>query len=329
MGRSLRRWMFATGAVAGRSHEKSGTPCQDAVGAARLQGAVSIVLADGAGSARHSETGARLTVAATLQLLSTNFDVLYAADAESAQRQILAAVLARLTEEVQASGVQIADCASTLLFATVKDDRYIAGSLGDGVIACERAGRAEVLFHPLRGEHANETVFTTSRDAATMLSLKRGVLDEITSFALMSDGGAESLYVRREGRLASALSTLWLWLDTNAPEVVDAAIESNLRDLFSSQTGDDCSIGILRRVAVPAEQITTMDPAFQLAFLDVQSQRGLRTRLSVLREIVSLETAPTAEIATRTGLAMSTVRSHVRVLVEMLKDRPATIGASR
>jgi hypothetical protein len=322
MGRSLARWMFAKGAVVGRSHDKMGTPCQDSVGATRNRQTVVLALADGAGSARHSEVGARLAVETTLQLLSHHFDELETSNDGNTQHRIIDAVLSRLREEAASAGVEIHDCASTLLFVAVKGSRFIVGHLGDGVVACERDGRGDVLSHPLRGEHANETVFVTSRNAVDCLSLISGDVAPISSFALMSDGSAESLYLKRDGSLAPALRSIWSWLDKNAPGVVDKAIESNLRDLLSSQTGDDCSLGILRRVGLPATQIEEQAPTFQHAFLDCQSRRGLGTRLSILRAITDQSAAAVAEITKRTGLSASTVRRHAAFLREMLGETP-------
>src|SRR5258708_32385476 len=60
-------WRYAYASVAGTSHEKNGSPCQDA-GSCRVVETIGggpvllAVASDGAGSARRSEEGARLAV---------------------------------------------------------------------------------------------------------------------------------------------------------------------------------------------------------------------------------------------------------------------------
>lgn len=321
MGPALTRWMPASACVAGRSHEKAGVPCQDAAGALVGPEIVAVALADGAGSARHADTGARLCVAAILEIVSTQFDALASVDPARAREEIITAIRERIEGEARAHGVVATDYASTLLFVAVEGERYVAGHLGDGVIACERNGRSEVLSCPHRGEHANETVFVTSRDAARLMSLVRGDLDGRSSFALMSDGSAESLYVRRDGTLAPALRSLWGWLDTTAPAAVERALETNLRDLFRERTGDDCSLALLRRVCVPAERISGMAPAFQRALLGCGSDQGLKTRLAVLGAMLEQEAGESmAKLARRASVSPSTARRHAPVLAAMLRQ---------
>jgi len=170
MGRSLTRWMFSTAAVAGRSHEKADAPCQDAVGGRRAGSVTALALADGAGSASQSELGARIAVSATLDLLTSSFDSVYPEVENRARETIIGTAVSQLVKAAEAAATPVSEFASTLIFVAVKHDLFIAGHVGDGIIACERDGQREVLSRPQRGEHVNETVFITSHSAASNLT---------------------------------------------------------------------------------------------------------------------------------------------------------------
>ena len=76
MGGALNAWPAAAAAVRGRSHERSGAPCQDAVLFLHRKGFVTVALADGAGSALHADVGARVAVAAAVRALEELFHAL-------------------------------------------------------------------------------------------------------------------------------------------------------------------------------------------------------------------------------------------------------------
>ena len=323
MGGFLTRWMFSTASVVGRSHERMAVACQDVVVGRRDGGVAAVVLADGAGSASHSERGAQLAVSATIELLTSSFDALYQDVQTQVQERIIKSALSRIAEAADAAGLPIAEFASTLIFVAVKNDRFVAGHVGDGVIGRERDGHREVLSHPQRGEHVNETVFVTSRSATSNLAVERGDTTGVTAFAVMSDGAAESLYLRAERTLAPALTSMWGWLDAHAPEVVDAALGRNIRDQLRVSTGDDCSLGVLRRVTVMPDQLSSMNAAFTRAFLECRSPRGVRNRLAVLTALHSVNgPMSVADVSVRSSLSASTVRRHAQYL-RKLEEPPS------
>lgn len=310
--------MFSSAAVVGRSHESAGVACQDAVAGRRAGGVVAIALADGAGSARHSGRGAQTAVSTALDLVTGSFDSLYDDSVDAGREKIVGAVVASVTEDARALGASVSDFASTLLFVAVKGERYLAAHLGDGVIVAERSGERTVLSHPQRGEHVNETVFVTSRGAAAQLLLDRGTLGAVSAFAVMSDGSAESLYMRRDRTTAAAITSMWSWLDGHPPSKVSAALASNLRDHLRLFTGDDCSLALLRRVTVMADKLPEMDVAFAGAFLDCRSPRGLHNRLAVLAALGGADRpVSTAELSARSSLSVSAFRRHARYLREL------------
>lgn len=319
MGLDLARWLSASAAVVGRAHELDGLECQDAVASIRRAEICAIGLADGAGSARHAAAGARATVSAALELVVDEFDNLIDGEPSVAKRRILDAVWARLDPEASRLGATRADLAATLLFVAVKRGRFLAGQVGDGVVAVRLAASAKVLAEPSRGEHLNETVFVTSEGAARRMTLARGSLDDVRGFALMSDGAAESLHLRHEGRLAPALGAMWSWLERRAPAVVERALAANASDVLRASTRDDCSVALMQLACVPAADVGALDPAMQMALLDCRSARGLRTRRSVLEAMTRDPAAGARELAEAAGVSRGTAASHARALRAVLR----------
>jgi hypothetical protein len=248
----LMRNKVACGQVVGRSHIATSTPCQDYVAARNSRGVGCVALADGAGSRAHSELGAQEAVKATLRILSRDFDELYtlaSSDNFSVASRVIAACHRALKKKAQTLSVDIGTLACTLMFAAHKNGRYLAGHLGDGIIAMETSpGVVEVLSRPDNGEFANTTVFVTELDAASRFRIYAGA-HSASAFAVMSDGTAESLYMRSSGQPAQALQKLLQWNRELSKTKMQNILGANLEQVFAKKTTDDCSIGLL---SIPA-----------------------------------------------------------------------------
>jgi hypothetical protein len=325
MGGALKRWMFACAAVQGRGHQASGDPCQDVVAGRQANGVTALALADGAGSAAHSELGARLVVDETLRFVTERFAAALNGDLAVVRAEIVDALRARLDAEARERSLAVRDLASTLLFVAVTEDAFVAGHLGDGVIGCEQDGTTKVLSHPQHGEFLNETVFVTSSSARERLVLERGALASHATFILMSDGTADSLYSRRERALAPGARSISGWLDARSPAQVDEALTRALRDVIGQQTRDDCSIGLLRRVSAPVNALGAMNDDFQKSFLGCTGDRSVRTR-RVIALAMAAHRASVDEVARTTGLSKGTVRRHARDLARLFPSWVASGG---
>ena len=243
--------------VAGRSHLKTQTPCQDYVAARESNEVTCISLADGAGSRARSEIGARVAVTATLAFVCKNFESLWQNmdkhNAKAAQRLIYRCLDAFKRKSAKVGG-DINDFACTLSFVAYSRGRYLAGHLGDGVIASLDAdGQLQTLSHPENGEFANTTLFLTDNKAASRLRLYRGQIDAKTGFAIMSDGTAESLYHKSSGVPAPAIQKLLEWNATLPRKKMRDVLGDNLQQSIASKTGDDCSIGLLSLLKHPID----------------------------------------------------------------------------
>ena len=309
----LCRWMGTAVSTAGRGHVTKGLPCQDVSGVSLEDDVAVIVVSDGAGSARHSEQGATGAVEVATQVLRETAPW---SEPEDVKERVLVACRSEMIKRAKVLGCSVAELAATLAFVAAAGDIFIAGSLGDGVVAAFRGYRSEVLIEPVRGEFANETVFLTSSRAQEHLRIAKKPRDDYNGFAIMSDGAAESLYQRREGSLAPALSKILLWFDEQASKDVRDAIQESAMPLLINRTQDDCSLAVLRRVRVGLDALGKKSTAFQMELLGSKNTRGLRNRLAVLEGYRQELQLPAVSEAT--GLSERTIRRHIRAIETLL-----------
>lgn len=144
---------------------------------------------------------------------------------------------------------RIQDFASTLLFVAIKGNRYISGHLGDGIIGVlegedgNNQKKIGVLSHPENGEYANETFFTTSKDAERHFRINSHTLTIEKGFILMSDGAGESFYQNKTKELIPLVKQIM----EDARDVEKLGeVQENVNVLMETRvkqrTKDDCSI---------------------------------------------------------------------------------------
>lgn len=187
-------WRAAGAQVRGVSHERSGTPCQDAQAWRLLaDGTLLVALADGAGSARFSDQGARCAVETALNALAVGFGS-SGKDGQSAWDRLVREAFSAAQNALQnltAKGEDYAaprEYACTLTCVVAATDWVAAGQLGDGaVIAEDSMGSLFSLTRLQRGEYANETHFLVEEDALEQMATVK-VDRPVTGLAVMSDG---------------------------------------------------------------------------------------------------------------------------------------------
>jgi hypothetical protein len=244
---------LAAAAVAGTSHRARGQPCQDYTAKVHDRVISAIALADGAGTAVHSASGAVITVTSILKLLRNEFNRLLEIAGDPCAERIIHTLQHSLDCYARRKGVVRRDLAATLLFVATDGVHYLCGQLGDGRIArCNADCSAAVsVFAPAKGEYFNQTAFVTDRGALDDFTLDWGERADVGGFALMSDGTEESLYQRRTATFAPALLKMLGWLDQYSETTVHQALTRNLTDILSCRTGDDLSIALMRFASVP------------------------------------------------------------------------------
>lgn len=239
--------------VRGHGHLRDGTPVQDRTKYLSSDGVQVLCLADGAGSASHSEYGAQAVVDEGCRLLVERFAEFAASDDGARVKvELLDRLLAKVSNVADRHGFEPGDLASTFMCVAVSGDRFLGAHIGDGVVGYLKHGELKVVSAPDNDEFVNQTTFVTSRRAAESMRLFRGSLVGVDGFILMSDGTGESLFNARSGQLAGACAKLIVAVGA-APAGLSKTSDyrKRLRRLMDlkirNATKDDCSIGILGR----------------------------------------------------------------------------------
>lgn len=172
--------------VVGRSHSSIEQDNEDAVATAiREDGTLLLALADGAGSARRSREGAWLAVETAISSLERGeppedwCDELLCA---------LAAVRRSVSKRAREARSRPRDFACTLLLAAITDERLSILQLGDGAVIARIEDQWLRLLKPQRGRYAGETVFVTSRRAASLAETETRTQEGLRAIVLLSDG---------------------------------------------------------------------------------------------------------------------------------------------
>lgn len=315
--RFISRWQGVSASSTGRGHSKKGIPCQDASNALPNSECSVIVVSDGAGSVKHSKHGAACVVEATVRTLRSSAPW---TNLEEIQKRILIACRTEISNRARMLACHENDLAATLVFAAVNRGRFVAGNLGDGVVAAFRGQSSEILLRPERGEFANETVFLTSEDANKHFRILIGPLEERDGFAIMSDGAADSLYQRHTCSLAPALPRILEWFEQETPIKVQTAIHNTVMPIIVNRTMDDCSLAVLKLVRLVLDNLDIKSTKFLTDFFESGNKRGLKNRRKVLECIIEKGISNDFEIANVVKLSPNTVRNHRRALASLIRD---------
>jgi len=183
-------WRAIAVSVTGTSHEKGGKPCQDAHNYQILPNGVLVAaVADGAGSATHSDLGAHIAVYTAVEKIS---QLLPLPENDSDRRVLMLDVLTFAREsvviEAEAQNVPVRDLASTLILVVATHNLVLAAQIGDGAaVVRDINGNLTALTTPLSGEYANETTFLVSPNAIESAQINIWH-DTPAQLAIFSDG---------------------------------------------------------------------------------------------------------------------------------------------
>ncbi|CCF80713.1 hypothetical protein HBZS_111620 [Helicobacter bizzozeronii CCUG 35545] len=159
----------------------------------------------------------------------------------------------KLQEVIQNKACNLHDLASTLLVVAIKDDAFLLLHLGDGICGVLKGRELKVASHPDNGEFSNETIFTTSKDAALSARVFKGKLSDknFTGFVLMSDGAGESFYKNQERTLVTLLQDhMNVARAPGMRDQVQDSLKTLLKTRVKEKTTDDCSVIMLVKESV-------------------------------------------------------------------------------
>ncbi|MFT3881809.1 MAG: PP2C family serine/threonine-protein phosphatase [Gemmatales bacterium] len=181
-------WKYLGASVIGTSHLSRSTPCQDAfrlVSFGNSNEWLGLCLADGAGSAAHSDIGAQIACEHLLrQIVNLPLDL---AAFDASIKQVFSEVRQIVIDKSGELNVSPRELASTALVAVLGPSCAAFAQIGDGVIVVEDETGFHTVFWPDTGEYANATYFLTDehfRDHIVTSTINTGV----RSAAIMSDG---------------------------------------------------------------------------------------------------------------------------------------------
>lgn len=232
-------WKAFGFSVIGLKNKKLGLKCQDAHRVWADNDEACAVVCDGAGSASHSHIGS---------LIACNY-VLNAMRKEMDTELIIQSLRDRLNKKAKMLNVDLSSLACTLLAVYVNRDEYRYIHVGDGLIAYMTNKEIQVLSKGFRGEHANETVFVTSKDVENYINSGSGSLNEseIAAFFVMSDGMEQAVYDKRRNIFGNILYKLSDLLSGKEEHKNLKRAIKRKRNIFYERTFDDFTLTILKR----------------------------------------------------------------------------------
>lgn len=200
-------WKGVVRSYIGTRHKQQQQPCQD-YGSYFLLNKNDLIVgavADGAGSAKHSDVGARLAVYKVMSIfreiallpqkgerLSHPLDE---QEARTLFSRIVQEVVATLEEQALNENYSIDELACTLLVFVATPHWLAAMQIGDGFIVVGLQGEErKLLFQPDKGEFVNQTTFVTSANALDEMQVK--VISGQQQFICASTDGLERVAIR-------------------------------------------------------------------------------------------------------------------------------------
>jgi hypothetical protein len=248
-------WKVLYGSVAGTSHERRGEPCQDCAltRVCRSDGGPILVAAcaDGAGSARHADLGAKLACLGIVRTAAAALEGGLPLEEVDRRRMLrwYEEVRGQLSLEACLRNLPSREFACTLLTAVVGERRAVFSQIGDGAVVLHQGAGSRTAFWPQSGEYASTTFFLTGEDyeERLMVLALEGPVEEL---ALLTDG-LQPLALHYASRSVHApfFEPMFRAL-RNVPAVED--LEGPLRDFLSSgpvndRTDDDKTLVLATR----------------------------------------------------------------------------------
>lgn len=249
-------WRAIARSAIGTIHQKQQMPCQDFGDYRILNDVIVGAVADGAGSAKYADIGAKLAVKTVLGYLAgieewlrkrKNFCLVTQEPLSNEQARRLFAktvkkVVAALQKHAASNDYSVDDLACTLLVFVATPYWIAAMQIGDGLIVVRSNQKNyQLLFPPDKGEFINETTFVTSANALDKMQVD--VLAGNQEFICAATDGLERVAVRMSDwtPFAPFFQPLQDYvLETSDLEQEDEYIQNFLNsDRLNARTDDD------------------------------------------------------------------------------------------
>ncbi|MFO0967912.1 MAG: PP2C family serine/threonine-protein phosphatase [Gemmataceae bacterium] len=180
-------WITLGNKVTGTSHGSRAIPCQDAFGVRTFgkdKESLAIVVADGAGSAPHSELGATKACDEIVRLVDCGLP--NPLDRDTIM-EVLKEARSAICREAEERGLLARDLACTAVLTIATPERTVFAQVGDGAIVFRNADDYDLAFWPESAEYANATNFLTD-DSFAECVLFRCLEGSPNEVAVLTDG---------------------------------------------------------------------------------------------------------------------------------------------
>lgn len=307
--------------VQGRLHSKNNIECQDRINTYKSGKVVAIALSDGAGSYANSALGAEEITKRIANNFCINFFKIVRRSKSDIKKRVIAEINRTLKLLHNNHSLPKKEFSCTLLFVVSDGNRFIAGHIGDGVIGRFSRNKIDVLSEPENYDFSNVTCFITSSNLLKNLRIYRGSSKFYDGFVLMSDGSTDSLYSKKNDKLSKSLVEIKKWTQNYPIEMVNIALEKNMKELIRLKTHDDCSLIMAVKIEKSHHQMRHLDKDFLMELLNAKNQLSLKNKMKVLYQICNNNIQNTKVVAKKTSLSTSTVRSHKNVLKSLTNNQ--------
>lgn len=186
-------WRHIGQSLQGSSHLADETPCQDnhSVRVLGEDGARTLIacVADGAGSAKHSELGSSIVCNSMIENATKHFET-HGGLENLEQANVIEwceDARTRILDAATLHDCRARDFATTLCFAIMGPATSFFVQIGDGAIILGNETLYGVVFWPQSGEYANSTNFLTSDEYEQQLEFL-ATPSTCSKVALMTDG---------------------------------------------------------------------------------------------------------------------------------------------
>lgn len=181
-------WLAIGASVPGTSHLARNTPCQDFTLFRVLKRNPDwfvIVMADGAGSAAHSDIGAKLVCEYLLEQIDQQD--MAESNTEKGLIQLVRNAREVLIQESSRLQTKPRELACTLMITLIGPDSATFAQLGDGAIVYEEESTFKVAFWPEQLEYANSSHFLTDDSFEKRIQFA-SISTQSKSVAVFTDG---------------------------------------------------------------------------------------------------------------------------------------------
>ena len=205
------RWMVRGEKITGEINKERNVECQDRMYSIVEDDFSCIALADGAYSAECGGLGAQAACEAVCRIMQDKFDYLYELSEENIKYYVLCAVVRSFRKIILEKDIKLKDLGSTLLFTSVKGDKYISMLLGDGFIIKNMKDYSEYLLYEKNAQNINgikKKHLTSSPMCYLHAHVNKGEIHDTQSFFMCSDGLYDNVNVKDEEELKENIQTI-------------------------------------------------------------------------------------------------------------------------